>query len=59
MDCAFAAAARQFRQHGQLHIAARTNTACPVAERDYTMQNEPVEPDERTRRKPPADLVHA
>jgi len=36
MDCAFAAA------HGissprQLHIAARTNTACPV-QRDYTMK---------------------
>src|SRR5207253_1669634 len=31
----------------------------PGRERDYTMQNEPVEPAERTRRKPPADLVHA
>jgi cytochrome c oxidase subunit 1 len=31
----------------------------PGRERDYTMQNEPVEPDERTRRKPPADLIHA
>jgi cytochrome c oxidase subunit 1 len=31
----------------------------PGRERDYTMQNEPVEPAERTRRKPPAELVHA
>jgi cytochrome c oxidase subunit 1 len=31
----------------------------PGRERDYTMQNEPVEPDERTRRKPPAELIHA
>src|SRR6266496_372642 len=31
----------------------------PGRERDFTMQNEPVEPAERTRRKPPADLVHA
>ena len=30
----------------------------PGRERDYTMQNEPVEPAERTRRKPPAELVH-
>ena len=29
----------------------------PGRERDYTMQNEPVEPAERTRRKPPAELV--
>src|SRR5438477_166954 len=31
----------------------------PGRERDYTMQNEPVELDERTRRKPPAELIHA
>ena len=29
----------------------------PGRERDFTMQNEPVEPAERTRRKPPAELV--
>ena len=29
----------------------------PGSERDYTMQNEPVEPAERTRRKPPAEPV--
>src|SRR6267378_4183464 len=31
----------------------------PGSERDYTMQNEPVEPAERTRRKPPAEPVLA
>src|SRR5262249_38621820 len=31
----------------------------PGRERDFTMQNEPVEPAERTRRTPPAELVHA
>src|SRR6266403_1689940 len=31
----------------------------PGRERDFTMQNEPVEPAERTRRKPPAEPVHA
>jgi cytochrome c oxidase subunit I len=31
----------------------------PGRERDYTMQNEPVEPAERTRRKPPAELIPA
>jgi cytochrome c oxidase subunit I len=31
----------------------------PGRDRDYTMQNEPVEPAERSRRKPPAELVHA
>src|ERR671923_227031 len=31
----------------------------PGRERDFTMQNEPVEPAERTRRKPPAELVPA
>jgi len=29
----------------------------PGRERDFTMQNEPVEPSERTRRKPPAEPV--
>jgi len=29
----------------------------PGRERDYTMQNEPVEPAERTHRKPPAEPV--
>src|SRR5437763_2078823 len=31
----------------------------PGSERDYTMQNEPVEPAERSRRKPPAEPVLA
>ena len=31
----------------------------PGRERDFTMQNEPVEPTERTRRKPPAEPVLA
>jgi cytochrome c oxidase subunit I len=31
----------------------------PGRERDFTMQNEPVEPAERTPRKPPAELVPA
>ena len=33
--------------------------ALPGRERDFTMQNEPVEPAERTRRKPPAEPVLA
>jgi cytochrome c oxidase subunit 1 len=31
----------------------------PGRERDFTMQNEPVEPAERTRRKPPVEPVLA
>ena len=31
----------------------------PGRERDFTMQNEPIEPAERTRRKTPEELVHA
>src|ERR1700747_363184 len=31
----------------------------PGRERDFTMQNEPVEPTERTRRKAPAEMVPA
>jgi len=31
----------------------------PGRERDFTMQNEPVEPTERIRRKPPAEPVLA
>ena len=49
MAGAFAAAARKFHRRRRWPIAGRTNTACPGADKDFTMQNEPVE---RSRAQP-------
>ena len=59
MDCAIAAAARKLSLHTPVAYRGPYEYSLPGRERDFTMQNEPIEPAERTRRKTPEELVPA